>query len=52
MGITLHFARDRRKLDPKSDIAEWMMWLMENLRNEAQAKEIQQNAMAGVIKMH
>lgn len=50
LGITLHFARDRRKLDPNSDISEWMMWLLENLRNEAAAKEIQLNAMGGVIR--
>jgi DNA invertase Pin-like site-specific DNA recombinase len=50
MGITLHFARDRRKLTCKSDIAELMMWHMENLRNEGAAKEIQQNAMGGIIK--
>ena len=50
MGITLHFARDRRKLDPKSNIGEWMMWLMENLRNEAYVDELTQNAMGGVIK--
>lgn len=50
LGITLHFARDRRKLDPKSDIGEWMMWVMDNQRNEAAAREIQLNAMGGVIK--
>ncbi len=50
MGVTLHFARDRRKLTCKSDLAELMMWHMENVRNSAFIKELTQNSMGGVQK--
>jgi hypothetical protein len=50
LGVTLHFARDNRKLDPKSDIAEWMMWLLENIRNEAYIDDLRKNVVGGAIK--
>ena len=50
MGITLHFARDRRKLTCKSDIAEIIVWVIENLKNESFITELTQNSMGGVIQ--
>lgn len=51
MGITLHFARDKRKLNPNSDIGGWMMWLLENMKNESYSNELRQNVMGGIIKV-
>ncbi|NOT78121.1 MAG: recombinase family protein [Bacteriovoracaceae bacterium] len=50
MGITLHFARDNRKLTCKSDFPELMMWHMENIKNEIFIKEMTQNSMGGTIQ--
>lgn len=50
IGVTLHFARDNRKLDPNSDIGGWMMWLLENMKNESYSNELKQNSMGGIIK--
>lgn len=51
MEITLHFARDNRKLTCKSDFPELMMWHMENIKNEAFIKELTQNSMGGTIQL-
>lgn len=50
MGVTLHFARDRRKLTCKSDFSEFMIWVMENLKNQSYVTELTQNSVGGVIK--
>ncbi len=50
MGVTLHFARDRRKLTPGSGLSEWMLWLVENMKNESYISELRQNVMGGTIK--
>lgn len=50
MGVTLHFARDGRKLTCQSDLSELILWLMENIKNEAFIAELTQNSMGGIIK--
>jgi DNA invertase Pin-like site-specific DNA recombinase len=50
LGVALHFARDNRKFTCKSDIAESMMWHMENIRNESFIHELTKNTMGGTIK--
>jgi hypothetical protein len=51
MGVTLHFAREGRKLTCNADSAEWMMWYMENIRNESYIGDLTKNAMGGTIKV-
>ena len=50
MGVTLHFARERRKYTNKSDLAELIMWHLENVKNQAYVDELKQNSLGGVIK--
>ena len=50
LGVTLHFARDRRKLTCKSDLSELMLWHMENFKNESFISDLTKNSMGGTIK--
>ncbi len=50
MGVTLHFARDGRKLTCKSDVAELIMWHIENIKNQSMIDELTKNSMGGTIK--
>ncbi len=50
LGVTLHFARDGRKLCSRADIAQWLMWHVENIKNEAYITELRRNVMGGMIK--
>ena len=48
--ITIHFARDSRKLTCESDLEEWLLWDVYNNLNEKFIKDHTKNVMDGVIK--
>lgn len=50
LGVTIHFARDNRKLTCMSDVAELMMWHMENIRNQSYIDELTKNSMGGILR--
>ena len=51
LNVTLHFARDRRKLSSGSDIGEWVMWHLENAKNISFIEELKVNVMEGTKKV-
>jgi site-specific DNA recombinase len=50
LGVTLHFARDGRKLTNQSDLDELLMWDVQNILNEKFIKDHTRNVMDGMIK--
>ena len=48
-GVTLHFARDRRKLSHQSDLEELLLWDVNNILNEKQIKDHTKNVIDGMI---
>ena len=48
-GVTLHFARDRRKLTCESDLEELLLWDVNNILNEKQIKDHTKNVIDGMI---
>lgn len=49
-GISVHFARDQRKLTCVSDLEAWLLWDVNNILNEKFIKDHTKNVMDGVIK--
>jgi len=50
LGVTLHFARDGRKLTSQSDLDELLMWHMNNVMNEKYVRDHTRNVMDGTFK--
>jgi len=50
IGVTLHFAREGRKLTCRADVGQWMVWHVENMRNASYIDELRKNAMSGIMK--
>lgn len=48
-GVTIHFARDRRKLTCQSDLEELLLWDVNNILNEKQIKDHTKNVIDGMI---
>ena len=50
LGVTLHFARDGRVVNNKSDLGAYLLWVVENYKNEAFISDLTKNSMGGTIK--
>ena len=50
LGVTLHFSRDNRCINNKSDLGEYLQWVVENYKNESFISDLTKNSMGGTIK--
>jgi site-specific DNA recombinase len=50
LGVTIHFARNGKKLASQSDLAAWLTWHLENFKNQQYIVEHRQNVWGGMMK--
>ncbi len=50
LGVTVHFARDNRKLTCASDMAELISYYLDGIRNEEYIVDLRKNVMGGMIR--
>ena len=49
LGVVIHFARENRKITCQSDLAETLVWNIENVRNEQYIVEHTKNVWGGMV---
>ena len=49
LGVVIHFARENRRITCQSDLAETLVWEIENVRNEQYIVEHRKNVWGGMV---